>query len=169
MADSSSGKGPARGYSWPPFESGHTASVRSGAGSERFLGPVVEELRVAVSSAAPWTAAGAFTPALEAWLWAEARCVLYRRFFDERGIWGEVEGEPAAGLVAYDRAEGRAAQLRKELGLTPSSLVDILGKLASHEPEAMAGALDALRAAGAQIRQAAEARQIAAAPEAGDG
>lgn len=168
MSGSRSSQGPKRGYSWPPFEPGHTASVKSGAGSERLLTPVVEELRAAVGEAAPWVLAPAFGPALESWLWAEARCALYRRWFDERGLWNE-DGESSPGLVAYERAEGRAAQLRTELGMTPRSLVDILGKLASHEPEAMRGALDALRATGAEIRVAAENRQILAGPGVGDG
>lgn len=45
----SSAPQPARGYSWPPFEPGHTASVRHGAHSERLVSErasaILEELR----------------------------------------------------------------------------------------------------------------------------
>src|SRR5262249_1151934 len=106
--------GPARGYSWEPFASGHTKSLRSGGESQRCLSPVGAELRTAVAESAPWTLAPAFAPTLTAWLWAEARCILYRRWFDEHGLWGD-DGEPQPGLTMFERAEGRAAQLRAEL------------------------------------------------------
>lgn len=153
---------PARGYSWAPFAPGHKVNFRHGASDAATLSPIVEELRAAVTATAPWTTAPAFGPVLEAWCWAEARCVLYRRWFDAQGLW-DGKGAPRKGLVEYERAEARAAHLRTELGLTPKSLVGILAQLATHQPEAMAGALDALKQAGAEIRQAAERRQVAAA------
>ncbi len=155
---------------WPPFQADNEASLRHGARSTRHLSPIVAELRASVAEAAPWTLAPAFGPALEAWLWSEAQAILYRRWFDERGLWAG-DGSPLPGLVLYNRAEGRAAQLRQALGLDPRSLVAILGQLAAHEPEAMAGALETMLATGREIRQAAERRQIAAAPpeEAGHG
>ena len=77
---------PARGYSWPPFESGNTAAQRHGAQSERHLRPLVDELLEALPEAAPWTSGVPFRPTVEAWAWAEAQAILYRRWFDEQGL-----------------------------------------------------------------------------------
>jgi hypothetical protein len=150
---------PARGYSWPPFEAGNEAGLKHGAASARRISPVAETLRAQVEQAAPWTAAAPFARVLESWAWTEARCTLYRQWFDERGL-SDQDGQPLPGLVEWDRCERRAATLRDQLGLTPASLVGILARVAATTPEAMAGSLDRLRAAGAAIRAAAEARAL---------
>jgi hypothetical protein len=37
--------GPARGYSWPPFEPGNTASLKHGLSSERRIAPLARNHR----------------------------------------------------------------------------------------------------------------------------
>jgi hypothetical protein len=121
---------PARGYSWPPFEEGNTVALLHGADSERSLAPVAEFYEAAVVEAAPWTARDAFTLARRAWAYAEARCELYRRWFAERGLFGE-DGEPLPGLERWERAEAAARTSREKLGLDPASLAKLLSSLAS--------------------------------------
>jgi hypothetical protein len=56
------GRGGARGYSWPPFEPGHTLSTRHGAYSPRRVEPLAAEL-VELALADPHACAGAALPA----------------------------------------------------------------------------------------------------------
>lgn len=153
----------ARGYSWPPFEPGNTAAQRHGAQSERQLRPLVNELLEALPAVAPWCGTPAFRPTVEAWAWAEAQAVLYRRWFDEQGLDPAAPADKAPnGLQRWERAEGRAQRLRGELGLSPTSLTKLLRGLSAIDAPAAATGLEALRAAGAQIRQAAEQAAIPA-------
>lgn len=143
-----------RGYRWPPFEAGNVAGLKNGARSERTLRPIVDELLAGLHQLAPWCSAPVFIPTVEAWAWAEARAVLYRRWFDEHGL--ELDGEaPPKGLDMWDRAERRAMTLRAELGLSPSSLTRLLSGLSSIDVPAAQSGLEALRQAGAALRTAA--------------
>ncbi|HLM96762.1 MAG TPA: hypothetical protein VK283_10635 [Acidimicrobiales bacterium] len=45
---------PARGYSWPPFEAGHTKSLVHGADSERAIEARAAELRPKLFELCPW-------------------------------------------------------------------------------------------------------------------
>jgi hypothetical protein len=145
------GHGPARGYKWPPFEPGNTWQLRHGARSARTVAPIAGRLADGLVEAAPWTAAPAFGPTVQAWAWAEAQCVLYRAWFDERGLVDE-DGEPRPGLGRWDAAERRAASLRAELGLTPQSLGQLLARAASVASAVNdQAALEALRLEGSRI------------------
>jgi hypothetical protein len=146
---------PGRGYSWAPFTEGHTKSMRHGAKSERQLSPLVDAFLEHLAEVAQWSTLPAFRPTVEAWAWAEARAELYRRHFDDVGL-GLVDEEPPPGLAEWERAEGRAQRLRAELGLSPSSLTKLLRGLSSIDGPAATAGLDALKAAGAEIRRAAE-------------
>lgn len=145
---------PARGYSWPPFAPGHTLSLKHGADSPRMVQPVAESLAADLSAHAPWTIGGQFAATVHAWAWAEAQSHLLRLWLDEHGLLDD-DGEPRPAANRLDRVESRAAKLRSELGLTPTSLVKLLGGLSAIDPGAAQGGLDALKAAGRQIRTAA--------------
>lgn len=166
---------PARGYRWRDFEpgettgtatrfqEGHTLSTRHGANSSRLLQPIVDELLEWAAEALPWAMAPAFAPTLYAWAWAEARCELYRCYFDERGHHDD-DGEPLAGLDRWDRVETRAENLRTQLGIGPMALAKLLGSLGSIDGPAAQEGLEALKATGAQLREAAERRALSPVP-----
>lgn len=162
-----SGHRPSRGYSWAPFEPANAAALKSGGRSERFISPIEADLLAHLDEVAPWTSAPAFEPARRAWARAEAQVILFSRYSDEHGL-GLGEEKPPMAWDPYEKAESRAARGRAELGLTPVALANLIAKMAVHEPAAMQGALDQLLATGAELMRAAEAKQIAAAPEATD-
>jgi hypothetical protein len=116
----------------PPFEPGNEKALLHGARSERKLAPVAEQLEREIVKDAPWCARPAFAAAVSAWAAAEAVCLAYRNWFFEQGLRDE-EDQPATGLVAWDRAEARAAKLRARLSLDPSALASLLTKLVSVE------------------------------------
>lgn len=160
-----------RGYSWPPFEVGNEAAVKSGGHSPRKLQPIAEELAAGLTEAAPWTSAAVFRPTVEAWAWAEAQAISYRRWFAEREALLEPDadsGEPA-GLVSWDRAERRAANLRAELGLSPASMSRLLSSLSSIDGPAAQDGLAALRAAGAALRASTAAGRLEAGHDGAEG
>lgn len=157
-----------RGYSWPPFTAGHELSMKHGAHSERKLRPLVDELLEAVHGLAPWCSSPVFAPTVEAWAWAEARAITYRRHFDEVGMSLDAE-DPPRGLDQWDRAERRAASLRAELGLSPSSLTKLLSGLSAIDGPAAQSGLEALRTASAAIRAASAPPQPAGQLEEGGG
>ena len=57
--------GPARAYSWPPFEPGNDVSIRHGAYAALHLRPRAEEIAVRLREAMGDTFEDKFTPALE--------------------------------------------------------------------------------------------------------
>lgn len=150
---------PARGYSWAPFTEGNDVAMRHGAKSERKLRPLADVFLEHLADVAPWATMPAFRPTVEAWAWAEARAELYRRHFDDVGL-GMGDEKSPAGLAEWERAEGRAQRLRGELGLSPTTLASLLRGLSAIDGPAAASGLDALKAQGAQIRQAADQAAI---------
>jgi hypothetical protein len=146
--------GTARGYAWPPFEPGNEAATKHGADSARRIEPIATRLASELAEQAPWTAGGQYAAAVHAWAWTEAQAVLLRKYLDEHGLIDEA-GEPRAASARLDKVETRAVKLREQLGLTPLSMVKLMAGLSSIEPGAAQGGLDALKAAGRQIRTAA--------------
>jgi len=110
----------------PPFQPGHTLSVRHGTYSVRLVGEdaaaMLEELR---ESGAPWLAEvdGA---ELEAWLRAESQVRRLAEHLDKVGVLdGKGNPRPAAAeLRAFERL---AAARRAALGLNPSARA-VLGR-----------------------------------------
>lgn len=154
---------PARGYSWAPFQPGHDLSVRHGARSKRHLRPLVDQLLEEAHRLAPWCSAPVFAPTVEAWAWAEAAVIMYRRHFDEVGM-GLDEEDPPQGYERWHRAERHAIGLRQELGLTPVALTKLLANLSTLAPAAAHEGLAELQSVGARIRA-----EIETAATAGDG
>jgi hypothetical protein len=137
----------------PLFVEGNDEAVVHGAQSDRHLQPVVAGLLEHLEEVAPWTRGPAFASVVESWAWAEAQAVLYRRHFDRVGLGLEAKDQPK-GLDRWARAEGSAARLRGELGLTPASLTRLLAGLSAVDGPAAVSGLDALRSAGAALRSA---------------
>lgn len=151
--------GEARGYSWPAFAEGNTAGQRHGAHSKRALRPLVDQLITSLQATAPWTSAPVFAPTVQAWAWAEAAAISYRGWFDDHGLYDENDDE-TPGDARWDRAERSAARLRAELGLSPASLTRLLSGLSSIDAPAAQSGLEAMKAAGAQLRAAAAVADV---------
>jgi hypothetical protein len=147
---------PARGYSWPPFESGNTAAVRHGAFSTRFVDATAEELRPHLLEVAPWLDHPAFGAAVDAWIRSEARIALLAEHAERIGLIDD-RGEPRESLLKWlHAAERLAAEHRARLGLDPTSRVRL-------ERDRSTAALNAVDVAselerGRQLRLAAELR-----------
>lgn len=128
-------KGPARGYSWPPFEKGHQLSVgnrgpvKHGAWSPRKIAPIAQQYLdgILTDPDVAYLRAPAYRPALEAWAAAEARLCLVERWvsdliaehgMDRAAESGQGRTSPLELLRRYDAAAWTA---RGRLGLDPLS------------------------------------------------
>ncbi len=157
---------PARGYSWPAFEPGHTKSTRHGIWSKRQVEPLAADLVTGLLGDRPDL--NRYPELLMAWARAEARCLLLADWFVQRGLFDD-EGQDRPGLRFVGQFEKLAADLRGQLGLTPGSEAD----LARARADAIKGELDleGLAARGREARLAAEERHAlgqASATGAGD-
>ncbi len=150
---------PARGYSWAPFQPGHTLSRRHGVWSQRTWEPLAEDLASGLLDDKPDLVA--YPELLAAWARAEARCILFGEYLIDRFTDGDEKSEKVLRFVA--QFEKLAHDLRRELGLTPGSEAD----LARSRAEAIKGEVDlvALMARGREARLAAERRHAIAASE----
>lgn len=141
----------ARGYSWPAFEPGHTASLKHGADSPRTIQPVADELEAWLHEVAPWTRAPSNLATVKAWAWAEARARLIRQWLDEHETVND-EGDVPNAATYLERIEARRDRLSHDLALNPQSMARLVSTLAS---VAVAGkdddGLAALKAEGARI------------------
>ena len=118
-----SGKGPARGYSWEPFEQGNTAAIRHGANSMRMTEPVakriVAELRN--TEGLDYLRAPRFTTALWAYARAAAKAELVLAWIDgmtpaQQFTAGRGKDSPSEMLR---QLQGRAANMGDRIGLSP--------------------------------------------------
>ena len=150
---------PARGYSWPPFQPGHTVSRRHGVWSQRTWEPLAEDLVSGLLEDKPDLVG--YPEVVAAWARAEARCILLDEYLVGRFTDGDEKSEKVLRFVA--QFEKLAHDLRRELGLTPGSEAD----LARSRAEAIRGEVDleALMARGREARLAAEQRRALAADE----
>lgn len=121
---------PARGYSWPPFERGHTLSLRHGAFSSRQVQPMADAFTAELRATAAWASSPAFRGTVESWAWAESQAHLLRKYLDDQGHL-DAEGEELPAVRTLDRVEGRLAKLRDQLGLTPAALAKLLATAAA--------------------------------------
>lgn len=97
-----------------PYESTHGARTKS-----RFL-PIAEEIKVRILQARPDLAEPQFAASVQAWAILEARCVLYRRHWEEYGEFDD-DGQPHNWLKEWDRVETQAREARAKHGLDPRS------------------------------------------------
>jgi len=144
--DEQPGKGPARGYTWEPFEPGHEKSLHHGARSERQIGPLPVEIEQAARADAAWPDYlddPSYSGAVTAWARSEAMAELVFRYLADRDIaaaltaleetdeQSEMTGgrgrritstrRTTAALDAFHRAQSAAAGHRRSLGLDPLS------------------------------------------------
>jgi hypothetical protein len=123
------------------------------------LQPIADRLAEELGEVAPWASAAVFAGSVASWAWAEAQAVVLRAYLDEHGqVDDDGQLRPAAGML--ERVEGRLAGLRAQLGLTPLALGKLLATLSQVDSERGQEGLEALRAAGAELRQAADLRMV---------
>lgn len=129
MTDETSGRTPARGYSWPPFQPGHTLSVRHGAYSPRRVDPLAAEIVQGLlgDTSTAYLQAPRYRLALWALGRAEAQVQLLSEWLGEHaeeagdGV-GDLSDEATrSAYLLLHRAESRADRSRARLGLDPLS------------------------------------------------
>ncbi len=152
---------PPRGYSWAPFTGpegdnpGALASLRTGIYSDTTLAPLAEEVASLILETAPELAASRFRFAITAWAHSEARSALIRFHLGRLDV--VEDGEPRDRWLKELRAEERlAAEMRRELGLSPASYA----RLEREMSEALRGRTDIekLLEEGRRIRVEADRR-----------
>jgi hypothetical protein len=126
-------KRPPRGYSWPPFEKGHTLSLVHGADSERSIAARAELVRPRLYEVCPWLHDTLDVIAVDRFLRAEARALMLHEHIvsvtEEKGA-GKVPVRLWEQVTAADRL---AAQLGNTLGLDPTGRARLQQTLASTE------------------------------------
>jgi hypothetical protein len=150
----------ARGYSWPPFEQGNTASLVHGADSPRVIEAVARIVRDDVVEQAPWIVEPIFADALQRYCRAEARARLLSdhmfKLADDEGP-HKVPIRLWESAVACDNAASKAAA---DLGLTPLARARLASLAAT--TEATHEGLARLSERGRAIRLRREAELAAA-------
>jgi len=149
----------ARGYSWPPFENGNTASLRHGATSARVVGPLADRIATEIISAAPWLDSPAQLATVRAAAWAEAQLLVLRAYIDEKGLLTD-KGAPQPATDYLERVESKAARLRERCGLDVTAWAKLLATLTASAGPGEADQLEAVRAEGRRI-VAARTAQLA--------
>lgn len=110
---------PKRGYSWPPFEPGHTLSLVHGAQSPRTIAARAAEVHEELLQVAPYLDEPRFLPAVQRYLDAAARESLLHNHVTK------VSAEEGPGAVpqrvweAVTAAARLAGKLASDLGLDP--------------------------------------------------
>ncbi|MDQ3640433.1 MAG: hypothetical protein M3450_02895, partial [Actinomycetota bacterium] len=98
----------ARGYSWPPFQPGHTLTLRHGAYSARTWRPLADRISAELPDIAPWCTRPTYGPAVAAWARTEAQLQLVMTFLDEHGpLDGDGAPRPATALLSRLEAHAR--------------------------------------------------------------
>lgn len=90
-----------------------------------------------------------FAPTVSAWAYAEAQCQLVRQYLDQHGVLDD-QGEPRPSVAFLERIEKRAANLRGELGLSPTAWARLAVLLAS-APGVQEAGIEALRSVGRDL------------------
>ena len=117
-------------WSRPPFEPGHTLSLKHGVNSPRMVEPIAEELvgRLLADPDVAYLRAPSYQPALQAWARAEARVQLLTEYVADRP---PVEGKPLPALEQLRQWESTAAKARDKLGLNPLARAALMKQLAA--------------------------------------
>lgn len=102
----------------PPFRPGQAVRLTHGAYHPETVDPIAAEIVAEVVEAEPYLAEVRYRATLHAWAREEARCRVLADYLDREGLHDQ-EGRLRPAEQAMHRAEVRASNLRKELGLTP--------------------------------------------------
>jgi hypothetical protein len=127
--------GPARGYSWPPFEPGHTLSVRSGFWIDPQLREEhraeLAEIEAVVAESLPYPAQhfALAVSQLALRLWRQRRAY---RDLDELGLIRDGKSAPILDHLA--KLESRIMSDLEALGLTPRSASELIERARSADP-----------------------------------
>lgn len=113
-------RGPARGYSWAPFQPGHFKSKKHGAYSDRVITPLAAEIANVVCEARADLQAPEMQPAVLAYARSEAQLELLTAYVDEHGAVTDA-GELTSAEKHRLRLDTQTANHRSRLGLDPLS------------------------------------------------
>jgi hypothetical protein len=141
-----------QGYVWETARRGNYLGVKSGVQSPRIVSKLAVELADWVVAEFPDLAEPRYRFSIGAWARAESVVGLLVRRLDEVDVF-DGDGEPRAMLNALRTAERRAAEARRDLGLSPADHA----RLETQRSEAVKGAAD-LSALTRRGREAIEAR-----------
>jgi hypothetical protein len=155
---------PARGYSWPPFEKGHTLSLRHGANSPRVVEPLAAEChayieQVIEAEGIDYLKLPSFSIALDNLAWSWAQALKLRE-------WVLEHPEDMKARDQLDRAESRFDKRLGLCGLYPMDKARLQQVLTSATRDQIDIAAEIER--GRQIRLAREKRSEAPGANHGD-
>jgi hypothetical protein len=133
MSDETTGKGPARGYSWPPFEPGNEfavkpgndLAVRHGGFSAQRIGERARLIFEEVLQLAPHLATEENALALSAYAMSRARVELLSVAIEAAVAQAGAVKLGARIIEAVTAASREEAQQRASLGLDPRSLAEL--------------------------------------------
>jgi hypothetical protein len=110
---------PARGYSWEPFQEGHTYSLVHGAESPRVIEAKAEQVRQEIRDIAPWLDRPEYLPAVSRWLRVEARALLLHAHIENVSADKGAHAVPSRTWEQATANDRLAAKLGSDLGLDP--------------------------------------------------
>ncbi len=148
---------PARGYSWPPFQPGHTLSTVHGAESPRVIAAKAKEVHEALLECAPYLAEDKFLPAVNRYLTAAAREALLDNHIQSVSASKGAGAVPLRMWEQVTAAARLAAKLGSDLGLDPLGHARI--RALSAGAEATQAAMTDLRQRGAALVEAQQAKE----------
>jgi len=146
-----SGEHKARGYSWPPFEPGHTLSLVHGAHSPRAIAARAEVVHAELLEFAPYLAEDKFIPAVSRYLNAASREALLHEHITTLS---DEDGPGAVPPKIWEQATAAtrlAANLGSALGLDPIGHARI--RALTSGAEATEATLGDLKTEGRAIRE----------------
>lgn len=110
----------ARGYSWAPFQPGHTLTVRHGTRSQRLVAERAEQVRAQLLEAHEFLGEPIFAEALERYCRVEARARMLDEYVVEKAISEGVESVPPYLWTEATRADALAQKAAQDCGLDPT-------------------------------------------------
>jgi hypothetical protein len=149
----------ARGYSWPPFESGNTAAMTAGHQSPRKVDPIAQSLveHIVALPGLEHLRERRFTASVWAWARAEAVVLLLADYCAgmtvEQVTTPQSKRSMTEPLELLRRWEATAATQRARLGLDPMSAAKLMRELTETSAAARHAGLDQVREQGAEARR----------------
>jgi hypothetical protein len=123
--------GPARGYTWPPFQSGNRVAVRHGAFSSAIVSEKAAEIRTQLIAMCPWLRdADALT--IDSLCRSEARSRMLHDYVMTMAAEQGPEAVPPYLWAATSRAETNALRCTDRLGLNPLARSKLTSQFQSH-------------------------------------